>query len=160
LVLAATLVEQVNENKAFRELVEFFASVRYLHIVPQLIKQSDRVTARRHDPFGSDFLEQLVSVPPRTRKARLKKINQALRVAVPQLKELRVEKDDAGVPHLQALMEHWRPKAGWQQEEELSDGTLRLLGLLWALMDRPQAPLLLEEPELSLHAAIVGTCLR
>jgi hypothetical protein len=50
--------------------------------------------------------------------------------------------------------EHWRPNAGWQTEEHFSDGTLRLLGLLWALLEG-NAPLLLEEPELSLHAAVV-----
>ena len=49
---------------------------------------------------------------------------------------------------------HWRPKAGWQNETQLSDGTLRLLGLLWVFLDGT-APLLLEEPELSLHSAVV-----
>jgi predicted ATPase len=44
--------------------------------------------------------------------------------------------------------------AGWQSEEHFSDGTLRLLGLLWAFLDG-DAPLLLEEPELSLHPAVV-----
>ena len=37
---------------------------------------------------------------------------------------------------------------------EFSDGTLRLIGLFWTLLDG-DAPLLLEEPELSLHTAIV-----
>lgn len=58
------------------------------------------------------------------------------------------------VPHLRGLYEHWRPKAGWQSEEHLSDGTLRLIGLLWAFLDGDH-PLLLEEPELSLHAGVV-----
>ncbi|MBI5961457.1 MAG: ATP-binding protein, partial [Chloroflexi bacterium] len=35
-----------------------------------------------------------------------------------------------------------------------SDGTLRLIGLLWALLDGT-GPLLLEEPELSLHPDVV-----
>jgi ABC-type taurine transport system ATPase subunit len=73
---------------------------------------------------------------------------------VPQLKELKLEKDKRGVPHLRGLYEHWRPGAGWQSELELSDGTLRLLGLLWALLEGNH-PLLLEEPELSLHPAAV-----
>src|SRR5262249_8752036 len=37
---------------------------------------------------------------------------------------------------------------------QFSDGTLRLIGLLWALQEKA-GPLLLEEPELSLHNAIV-----
>ena len=39
-------------------------------------------------------------------------------------------------------------------ENQLSDGTLRLLGLLWAMLDGT-GPLLLEEPELSLHPGVV-----
>ena len=38
--------------------------------------------------------------------------------------------------------------------EQFSDGTLRLLGLLWAVLGEA-GPLLLEEPELSLHPDVV-----
>jgi hypothetical protein len=75
-------------------------------------------------------------------------------VAVPQLKDLKLERDSRGTPHLNGLYEHWRPKAGWQGEDQFSDGTLRLLGLLWAVLDG-SGPLLLEEPELSLHPEVV-----
>ena len=57
-------------------------------------------------------------------------------------------------PHLRARYQHWRPHGAWQSEEQLSDGTLRLMGLLWAAMEG-KGPLLLEEPELSLHPEIV-----
>lgn len=63
-------------------------------------------------------------------------------------------KDDLGHPHLEALYAHHRPNAGWQSEEHFSDGTLRLLGLLWTLLDG-NSLLLLEEPEISLNDAIV-----
>jgi predicted ATPase len=59
-----------------------------------------------------------------------------------------------GHPHLEALYTHHRPNAGWQREEHFSDGTLRLLGLLWSLLDGTSL-LLLEEPELSLNDGIV-----
>jgi predicted ATPase len=49
---------------------------------------------------------------------------------------------------------HWRPQGAWQTEGQFSDGTLRLMGLLWVAMDK-EGPLLLEEPELSLHPEIV-----
>ena len=42
----------------------------------------------------------------------------------------------------------------WQNEESLSDGALRLIGLLWTLMER-KAVTLLEEPELSFNEGIV-----
>ncbi len=41
----------------------------------------------------------------------------------------------------------------WQREDQFSDGTLRLIGFLWALQEG-DGMLLLEEPELSLNDAI------
>lgn len=152
--LTQTYLEQVNVNRDFRELVEFFASIRYLHIVPQLVREPDRSVGRVNDPFGGDFLEQVARTTPRTRDARLKRIRDALRVAVPQLQEIELARDERGTPHVRGTFQHWRPQGAWQNEEQFSDGTLRLMGLLWAAMDK-QGPLLLEEPELSLHPEIV-----
>jgi predicted ATPase len=153
--LHQTYLEQVNVNRAFRDLADFFRNIRYLHLVPQLVRESDRYIGRGSDPFGSDFLEQVARTPDRTRNARLRQISKALRVAVPQLQELQFFRDEAkGAPHLRGKYEHWRPKGAWQSEEQFSDGTLRLLGLLWAILDG-SGPLLLEEPELSLHPDVV-----
>lgn len=152
--LHQTHLEQVNVNLEFRELARFFQVVRYLHLVPQLVRESDRYIGRGQDPFGSDFLEQVARTPERTRNARLRKIGEALKVAVPQLQEFQFFRDEVGTPHLRGRYEHWRPKGAWQTEEQFSDGTLRLLGLLWAVLDE-SGPLLLEEPELSLHSDVV-----
>lgn len=152
--LTQTYLEQVNANREFRVVNDFLAQVRYLHLVPQLVRDPDRSVGRVRDPFGGDFLEQLARTPKVTLDSRLRRIKEALRVAVPQLKELVLDRDVRGVPHLRGLYEHWRPKAGWQTEDQFSDGTLRLLGLLWVLLDG-NAPLLLEEPELSLHTGVV-----
>ncbi len=151
--LTQTHLEQVIANKKFRPLAEFFAQVRYLHIVPQLVREPDRSVGKARDPFGGDFLEQLAFTPKKTLDSRLRRIKDALKVAVPQLEDLKLERDARGVLHLMGLYKHWRPNAGWQAEDQFSDGTLRLLGLLWALLDG-SAPLLLEEPELSLHANV------
>ncbi len=157
--LAQTHLEQVNANRAFRDVASFFAQVRYLHIVPQLIRDPERYTRKNgaSDPYGADFLEQLARTQKdhkKTFESRLRRINDALRVAVPQLRELTLERDEAtGRPHLRGRYEHWRPDAGWQNEAQFSDGTLRLLGLLWSVLDGT-GPLLLEEPELSLHEAV------
>ncbi|MEO6322449.1 MAG: AAA family ATPase [Polaromonas sp.] len=96
----------------------------------------------------------MAKTPDKTRTARLNKISKALMLAVPQFKELRFAQDKLGHPHLEALYAHHRPNAGWQSEEHFSDGTLRLLGLLWTLLDG-NSLLLLEEPEISLNDAIV-----
>lgn len=152
--LTQTHLEQVNVNRSFRELASFFESVRYLHIVPQLVREPDRSVGRSNDPFGGDFLEQIAKTQERTRVARLNRIRDALRVAVPQLTEIELARDDRGTPHLRGKYEHWRPQGAWQTEDQFSDGTLRLMGLLWVAMEGG-GPLLLEEPELSLHPEIV-----
>ena len=47
----------------FRELVDFMGSVRYRHIVPQLVRDPDRSIGRENDPYGGDFLDQLARTP-------------------------------------------------------------------------------------------------
>ena len=152
--LSQTYLEQVNVNKEFRGVAEFFQSVRYLHIVPQLVREPDRSVGRKNDPFGGDFLEQIARTPEKTLNARFRRIRDALQVAVPQLQELELWRDERGTPHVRGKYEHWRPQGAWQTEEQFSDGTLRLMGLLWAALDG-SGPLLLEEPELSLHPEVV-----
>lgn len=155
--LTQTHLEQINANAAFRDIVRFFESIRYLHLVPQLLRHPEAFqgSAVPDDPYGRNFLEMVAKTPEKTRKSRLKKIESALREAVPQLKNLTDTKDEAGVPHLEAVYEHWRPNAGRQREDQFSDGTIRLIGLFWSLLEG-DSPLLLEEPELSLHSGIVS----
>ena len=152
--LSQTFLEQVNVNRAFRQVADFLLSVRYLHIVPQLVRDPDRSVGRSNDPYGGDFLEQIAGTQVQTRRARLRRIREALEVAVPQLQDLELDHDARGAPHLRGKYEHWRPQGAWQSEADFSDGTLRLMGLLWASMDG-SGPLLLEEPEQSLHPEVV-----
>lgn len=148
--LAQTLIQQAGQNANFRELVEFFESIRYLHIVPQIMRDSRRALEKGEDPYGGDLLERINTTPPKTRNARLRRISEALRIAVPQFVNLELEVDKRGSPHLNVLFKHWRPNPTTQNESQLSDGTLRLIGFLWSTSER-EGPLLLEEPELSLH---------
>lgn len=152
-----THLEQINSNSEFREIARFFESIRYLHLVPQLLRNPEAFQgpSMPDDPYGRNFLEMVVKTPEKTRRSRLKRIEDALRQAVPQLQGLTDAKDDAGIPHLEATYTHWRPNAGRQREDQFSDGTLRLIGLFWSLLEG-ESPLLLEEPELSLHSGIVA----
>lgn len=155
--LTQTFLEQVNANADFREIVKFLESTLYLHLIPQLVRHPEAFSAAglSEDPFGRTFLERVAKTPERTRKSRLTKIEEALRSALPQLKNLTDTKDEMGVPHLEATYEHWRPGAGKQREDQFSDGTLRLIGLFWSLLETDSL-LLLEEPELSLNSGIVS----
>lgn len=156
LLLTQTHLEQIQTNIKFREVSDFLSDITYLHLVPQLLRFGEKIGGHRltDDPFGQGFLERLSKTPERTRSSRLAKISKALSLAVPQFEDLRFVKDDMGHPHLEARYAHHRPNAGWQSEEHFSDGTLRLFGLLWALLEG-SSMLLLEEPEISLNDAIV-----
>ena len=153
--LTQTHLEQVYANQEFRELAEVFSEVQYLHVIPQLVREPDRWIVRKNDPYGGDLLEQIARTNERVRQARLRRISEAVGLAVPQLAALELWRDPhTGMPHLRGKYSHWRPRGAWQNEEQFSDGTLRLVGLLWALLDG-SGPLLLEEPELSLHPEVV-----
>ncbi len=156
--LSQTHLEQISANKDFREIAEFLRETRYVHFVPQLIRKPEVFfgggAGSDEEAFGFRFLEHLNNATEQTRKARLGKIEKALQLAVPQLTNLKLTPDGMGVPHLEALYDHWRPNAGKQRESQFSDGTIRLIGLLWSILDA-QSVLLLEEPELSLHPALV-----
>lgn len=154
--LTQTFLEQISSNAEFRELAEFFSATTYLHLVPQLLKHSDEISGRiiENDPFGQGLLQRIARTPVKTRDARLRRIQEALEVAVPQFSELHFEPDAVtGFPHLRANFKHWRVHGSWQREDQFSDGTLRLIGFLWALQEG-DGLLLLEEPELSLNDAI------
>lgn len=155
--LTQTALQQVNANKAFRDIPEFFSTIQYRHILPQLVREPKAFSPASisNDPFGRDLVYTIWKTPGKTRDARLRKINEALRVAVPNLKGLSIKQDSDGSPHFKANYEHWRQHGAYQNESDFSDGTLRLIALLWSLLDT-DGPLLLEEPELSLHEEIVA----
>jgi predicted ATPase len=154
--LTQTFLEQINANKEFREIARFLESIVYLHLLPQLLKHPQSFTGPDlpGDPFGKGFLERISKVNEKTRNAWLKRIESALKIAVPQFNKFEF-KEENGRPHLEALYDHWRPKAGKQREDQFSDGTLRLIGMLWSLQEGDSL-LLMEEPELSLNNAIVS----
>ncbi len=154
--LKFTHLEQPTANSKFRDIYYFLRDVQYLHIVPQLVRDAESymLSANKEDFYGRNLLDRMNITNKRTRDSYLKRISDVLKIAVPQLKELTFVKDDNGVPHLQAVYIHWRAKGAFQQEKQFSDGTLRLIGFIWALLDG-QETILMEEPELYLHTAIV-----
>ncbi|MDR1519712.1 MAG: AAA family ATPase [Planctomycetota bacterium] len=155
--LAQTALQQVGMNGRFRPIADFFASIQYRRLLPglPLAARSLSPSADGGDPFGLDLAPRIWSVPAKSRDARLRKINALLAAAVPDFKSLSLEPDPgAGFPRLRISCGHWRSRRACRDESSLSDGTLRLIALLWSLLDA-DGPLLLEEPELSLHGEIV-----
>lgn len=161
--LTQTALEQIAANQLFRIVSQFFKSVTYLHLIPQAVRDPAGFTGNvaglaggptHNDPFGRDFLLRVWNTNKRTSGSRLTKIAAALKIAVPELKSLEPDMDSAGRPHLVAVYSNWRSQGATQRENQFSDGTLRLLGLLWSTFEG-NGPLLIEEPELSLHPEVV-----
>jgi predicted ATPase len=155
--LTQTHLELTNTNAKFRNLAHYFSETIYLHLVPQLLKFANLIGGNtiEHDPFGQGFLQRVAATNAKIRDSRLRRIQKTLKSVVPQFDELQFRRDETtGFPHIEARFNHWRPNGAWQRESQLSDGTLRLIGLLWSLMEGSSL-LLLEEPELSLNEEIV-----
>ena len=155
--LKYTYLEQPNANKDFRVIQQFLQNVEYLNVVPQMVRESasSSYSGDKEDYYGRNFLKRLALLNDNTRRSYFRKINEFLKLAVPQLEELSFVKDEIGVTHLEARYVHWRARGSKQQEMQFSDGTLRLIGFLFALIDS-NGVLLLEEPEINLHPGIVA----
>ena len=120
--LTQTHLEQVSENQKFRVLARFFESVRYLHIVPHVVREFRRDGDYRDDPFGSDFLERIAATNKRSRESRLKRIQGSAASCGSTIREARArtrsDRRLALVCRLQALA----PQAARQNESTFSDG--------------------------------------
>ncbi|MCI8511217.1 MAG: ATP-binding protein [Lachnospiraceae bacterium] len=147
-----TYLEQPAKNIKYRALYESFRGISYVNIIPQLIRESDSFipSVASEDFYGRNLLESISAAPSRNRAARLNIINKILKLAVPQFSDLEYTQDEKGRPHLQVKYEHFRPQGAYQREDQFSDGTLRLLGIIWAILDGPGV-LLLEEPDIRLQ---------
>jgi len=154
--LKYTHLEQATTNQKFRDLRSFFLNIQYLNVIPQYVRESNSqlFSSDKEDYYGRNFLQRLATMNKTTSTAYFRRVNDILKLAVPQLDELKLSPDAMGVPHLEARYEHWRAKGSKQREEQFSDGTLRLIGFLFALLDS-KGVVLLEEPETNLHSAIV-----
>jgi predicted ATPase len=155
--LRQTSLEQISANRDFRPIAEFFRSIEYMNLIPQLLRegQSSPGLAPGVDALGRDFLQRVAAVKDGERKKRLRAIGKIVSKAVPNLTDLEFHQDArTGRPHLRVKFKHWRARGAKQLENQLSDGTLRLIAMLWQLFD-DSGPLLLDEPEWSLHTNIL-----
>lgn len=154
--LKFTHLEQPTANAEFSEIKDVFQTTEYLNVIPQFVREADSVmlSSGMEDYFGRNFMERLSLLNTATRNKYLKIINEVLLTAVPQLENLSFVKDEKGVPHIEAKYNHWRAKGSKQNEKMFSDGTIRLIGFLFAMLDG-SGIILLEEPETNLHTAII-----
>ncbi|MFP4390592.1 MAG: AAA family ATPase [Desulfococcaceae bacterium] len=154
--LTQTALEQIAANAGFRPVADGFQSIAYQHLLPQVVRDPRAFTPYpvHDDPFGRDLLDRMWETHPQTRKSRLRKIVAVLQSAVPQLQGLVLAVDPSTKPHLIGRFTKGNGATVDRDESQFSDGTLRLVGLLWSILEG-DGPLLLEEPEISLHPEVV-----
>ena len=156
--LTQTALEQTIANSGFRGLADFFRSFRYLHMVPQLVRHAPEFQGRilPDDPFGQGLMRGIAELSPRSQKSRLRRIGGALRTIMPKMdSKLEFEPGDGvNQSHLKVRYEDWRKYGTVQTEEQLSDGALRLIALVWALLEGRDV-IMLEEPEISFNEGLV-----
>lgn len=152
-----THLEQPTANAKFREIKDVFQTTEYLNVIPQFVRDADSImlSSGMEDYYGRNFMRRLALLNEKTRNKYLKIINEVLLTAVPQLENLSFVKDEKGFPHVEAKYHHWRARGSKQNEQMFSDGTIRLIGFLFAMLDG-NGIILLEEPETNLHMAIVA----
>jgi predicted ATPase len=150
--LGQTYLEQSGINKDFRPLADFFLSIEHAEIVPQLVRRW-LFTAGRGRSLGASLLQELSEIEEGPRDEILDQISEVLAQALPQLHRLKYRYDPLEKqPHLEAqFQDNHGPR---HREDQLSDGTLRLFGFFFALL-RGKGLLLVEEPDMSLHPAMV-----
>ncbi len=153
--IKSTHLEQPSSNRRFREISHFFRDVEYLHVIPQLVRDADSypVKNNREDYYGKAFLQKIADTPEKERKARLKIMGQVLHALIPWFDGIEILDDPEGEPHLEIAYDLHR-MTRHLRESQFSDGTLRILGLMWALLDGKET-LLLEEPEMHLHTMVI-----
>ena len=154
-----THLERISKNAKFHCLAALFASVRYVNLVPEIVRDSVRWAASGLDPYGVRFLEEVAGTASDEQQRLISLLNKALRATNPYFDAIRLTRDDRGAPRFVARLTHWRNATTWQTEAHLSDGALRLIGLLWSTLTA-RGPLLLEEPEKSLHPDVVRVLLQ
>ncbi len=147
-----TYLEQVTNNERFRELRTFFQGISYAHLVPQLVRHADSIQGRVVDAGPSRTGREDQQTNPRKQVA-----------------------DDSADSHRdRAQIEGHPVRAGSRQRTAASFGAPRALATPRRAAERDRilrrdapphraglglldgdGPLLLEEPELSLHQGVV-----
>lgn len=153
-----TYIEQTVANQKFRGFVDYLSRIRYFHLVPQFLRFSDQISGRTldGDPFGQEFLNRISSTDPKIRASRICKIENSLKSIIPGLEKFSfVDDNHFGKPHLEAKFKHHMHNGAKQWEDQLSDGILRLIAILWTCYEFSGRTILIEEPEISLSGGIV-----
>lgn len=153
-----TCLEPSLGNQRFRVLAEYLGHISYFQLIPQMLKLHSQMGGMmlKGGPFGQSLIDRMSSTDSDIRASILNKIEASLKDIIPQLEEFGFGKDEfTGKPHLHLKFDHGELNGAIQREDQISDGILRLIAILWTCYEFSKYPVLIEEPELSLSNGIL-----
>ena len=145
----------VQSRQEWRERVrQMFAGIRYIHPNPK--KMLER--ADRYDPdHGTGFFQHAGRFSDQQLDAVVDRIRPIMASVVPEIPNLSYQRMGLGTELVFYSDTPVRGATGVYSHEQFSEGTLRLLGLLFdlATLPRDTSVVLIEEPETFLQASVV-----
>ena len=145
----------VQSRQEWRERVrQMFAGIRYIHPNPK--KMLER--ADRYDPdHGTGFFQHAGRFSDQQLDAVVDRIRPIMAAVVPEIPNLSYQRMGLGTELVFYSDTPVRGATGVYSHEQFSEGTLRLLGMLFDLATLPGATsiVLIEEPETFLQASVV-----
>ncbi len=146
--------ELEGENDWQSKLRQVLAGIRYIHPNPK--KMLER--ADRYDPdHGTGFFQYAGRFSDQQLNAALDRIRPIMAAAVPEVPNLSYLRMGPGTEVVFYSDTPERGARGVYSHEQFSEGTLRLLGMLFGLATLPRTTsiVLIEEPEAFLQASVV-----
>ena len=145
----------VEDEEARRTRVcQTLASIRYIHPNPKkMLERSDR-----YDPdHGTGFFQHAGRFSDQQLDAVVERIRPIMAAAVPEVPNLSYQRMGLGTEVVFYSDTPVRGASGVYSHEQFSEGTLRLLGMLFdlATLPRDTSVVLIEEPETFLQASVV-----
>ena len=145
----------VQSRQEWRERVrQMFAGIRYIHPNPK--KMLER--ADRYDPdHGTGFFQHAGRFSDQQLDAVVDRIRPIMASVVPEIPNLSYQRMGLGTELVFYSDTPVHGASGIYSHEQFSEGTLRLLGLLFdlATLPRDTSVVLIEEPETFLQASVV-----
>ncbi len=140
------------------ELRDFISNIRFSSVYPNTLRQPAHPDT---DPLlkenGANWSSILRSLRRTTRgKQALEQIKEMMQVVMPQLEDISTQAV-GGFIHPRFKIKERNGRSHYFDPSQISDGTLRILGILLALYSTPHASLMvIEEPEQTVNPALLA----
>ena len=142
------------------ELIRYFSSFSFSTIYPNTLRTPSRPDTERMLKESGQNWASVLKALRKTQRGRqaLERVMEMMQVVMPTLQEVNVKSAGGFLVPQFRVKDDERSNAHDFDPVQLSDGTLRILGILLALYQTPPPPFLaLEEPEQTVNPAILAT---